>query len=351
MDLPDEKEKALNLALNRIEGEWDVELLRDLLVELELYDFGDIEVTGFDAEEIRSIIRGVSVRKEGLTDPDDVPEPPDEPVTRPGDIWLLGEHRVMCGDSRRLDDVSKLMNGKRAVLLATDPPYLVEYTGADRPDNSGKDWTDRYNEIEMGDAEAFFRDIFEVALTVLEDNAALYCWHSHKRTHLIQRIWEELGLLNHQQIIWMKPTATHCYSFYPWQHEPCMMGWKKGCKPRHDGDHSHTITSVWQLDWEGKARVVGNEHPTQKPVEIFAIPMRKHTFEGDICFEPFSGSGSQVIAGEQWGRVVYAMDISPVFVDVTVRRWQEFSGGDAVLEGDGRTYGEKEGEESYETRH
>ena len=335
VDLPEEKEKALNLALNKIEGEWDIPRLEDLLAEIETFDFADIEVTGFDADEIEAILRGDSNRKDGLTDPDDVPELPTEPITKPGDIWLLGEHRVMCGDSRDAEDVARLMDGKRATLFSTDPPYLVDYTGADRPDNSGKDWTDRYNEIAMGDAEAFFRDVFNIALNVTEDNAAWYVWHSHKRTGLIQGIWEELGILNHQQIIWHKPTATHCYSYYPWQHEPCMMGWKQGNKPRHDGDHSHDLTSVWELDWEGKSRIIGNEHPTQKPVGLFAIPMQKHTLKGEICFEPFCGSGSQVIAGEQMGRVVYAMDISPVFVDVAVKRWEEFLGKKAILESTG----------------
>ena len=113
-----------------------------------------------------------------------------------------------------------------------------------------------------------------------------------------------------------------------------MMGWKQGNKPRHDGDHSHDLTSVWEVDWEGKSRIVGNEHPTQKPVEIFAIPMQKHTLKGEICYEPFCGSGSQVIAGEQMGRVVYAMDISPIFVDVAVRRWEEFTGESKMLGSD-----------------
>jgi DNA modification methylase len=113
---------------------------------------------------------------------------------------------------------------------------------------------------------------------------------------------------------------------YPWQHEPCMMGWWQGFRPRHDGDYSHVLTSVWQLDWEGKSRVVGNEHPTQKPVELLVIPMRKHTLPGEVCYEPFCGSGSQIIAREQLSRVVYAIEIEPIFVDVTVRRWDEFSG-------------------------
>lgn len=339
VDLPEEKEKALNLALNKVQGEWDLPSLEDLLAEIKTFKFEDVEITGFGADEIEGILAGSATGKEGLTDPDDVPEPPEEPVTKRGDIWILGNHRLMCGDSRSSDDVAKLMAGKKAALFSTDPPYLVDYTGADRPDNSGKDWTDKYNEVEMGDAENFFRDVFKVAMSVLEDNAAWYVWHSHKRSGLIQRIWEELGILNHQQIVWVKPSATHCYSYYPWQHEPCMMGWKKGFKPRHDGDHSHVITSVWELDWEGKSRIVGNEHPTQKPVELFAIPMRKHTLSGGICYEPFCGSGSQIIAGEQYGRIVYAMDISPVFVDVAVKRWEQFSGGQVVRDMDGRNFG------------
>ena len=126
----------------------------------------------------------------------------------------------------------------------------------------------------------------------------------------------------------MKPTALHGFSFWPYRHEPCLMGWRKGHKPPHDGDNSHAFTTVWEVDWEGKARVVGNEHPTQKPVELFARPMRKHTQPGDICFEPFAGSGSQIIAAEKTGRRCYALEIEPVFVDVCRRRWAEFVEGE-----------------------
>jgi DNA modification methylase len=125
----------------------------------------------------------------------------------------------------------------------------------------------------------------------------------------------------------VKPTPVFGRVFWHFRHEPCMMGWVQGSKPAHDGDHSMEMNSVWELGWEGgKSRVTGNEHPTQKPVELFARPMRKHTKPGQVCYEPFSGSGSQLIAGEQEGRRVFAMEISPAFVDVAVRRWQRFTG-------------------------
>ena len=124
----------------------------------------------------------------------------------------------------------------------------------------------------------------------------------------------------------VKPTALHGFSFWPYQHEPCLMGWKKGHKPAHDGDNSHRTTTVWNVDWGGKARVIGNEHPTQKPVELFAIPIRKHTRPGDICLESFAGSGSQLIAAEQLDRVCYAVEIEPAFCDVVIERWKDLTG-------------------------
>ena len=325
VDLSEAKEKALNLALNKVQGAWDMPSLERLLAEVKTFEFDDVEITGFGVDEIERILAGSAARKIGFTEPDDVPEPPEEPITKRGDIWILGNHRLMCGDSRNPDDVAKLMAGKKASLFSTDPPYLVDYTGDGRP-IAGKDWTDKFKEIEIKDPEDFFRDVFSAAIPVLEDNAAWFVWRGFRKVGLLHRIWDELGILYHQDIVWVKPVSLISYCYYPWQHESCMMGWKKGFKPRHDGVRTDGISSVWQLDWEGKARVVGNEHPTQKPVELFAIPMRKHTLPGDICYEPFCGSGSQIIAGEQYGRVVYAMEISPVFVDVSIRRWQEFTG-------------------------
>ena len=268
---------------------------------------------------------------------DDPPEPLAHAVSRTGDLWVLGEHRLLCGDSTKAPDIDRLMAGERAALCATDPPYLVEYTGK-RVNDSGKDWSATYREIDVVDADGFFRGLFEGVLRVLAPHGAIYCWHAHKRQRLIASIWEQLGILDHQQIIWVKPSPVFGSVFWHFRHEPCMMGWLQGSKPAHDGGHEHD--SVWEVGWEGGLkRIVGNEHPTQKPVELFARPIRKHTSRGDLVYEPFCGSGSQVVAAEQLERRCCAMEIEPVFVDVAVRRWQALTGREALLE-DGTTWAE-----------
>ena len=296
-------------------------------------------VTGFDEVDLKNLLSDLTPT---TTAEDEPPAPLEAAVTRAGDIWLMGEHRLQCGDSTDPEQIARLMNGKKAALCATDPPYLVDYTG-ERPDHDGgskggKDWSATYNEVAIKDADGFFRSLFKCVLGAVQKNAAIYCWHAHKRCGAIQKVWEDLGILDHQQIIWVKPTTVFGRVFWPFQHEPCMMGWVQGNKPAHDGDN--TVSSVWNIDWEGKSRVVGNEYPTQKPLEIFARPMRRHTKAGDVCFEPFSGSGSQIIAAEQCGRACYANELSPVFVDVAVRRWQNLTGKDAVLEATGKTWRE-----------
>ncbi len=306
---------------------WDTDLLPKELLALEAVDF-DLSLLGFSEEELRKVMAGEP--EEGLTGADDVEEPPAEPMTVPGDLWVLGDpehgHRLLCGDSTNLADVQRVMNGQKAALVATDPPYLVDYTG-ERPNDSGKDWTDVYHEVDIRDADGFFRAVFTNLLTVIAPHTAIYCWHAHKRQALISKVWADLGILDHQQVVWVKPTPVFGRVFWHFRHEPCMMGWVQGSAPTHDGDQ--TINSVWEIDWEGKARIVGNEHPTQKPVEVFARPMRKHTLPGDICFEPFSGSGSQIIAAEQNHRRCYAIEIEPRFVDCAVQRWEKFTGKNA----------------------
>ena len=290
-----------------------------------------------DSPAIRKMLDEMSGNLAGTGLPENPPEDPGAQVERVdelkqkwgtarGQVWEIASstcpgksHRLMCGDSTNLADVEHLMSGRKAALFATDPPYLVDYTGDDRP-APGKDWSTVYHEVEIKDGEAFFRNTFTNALAVLQDNAAWYCWHASRRASLIERIWEELGLLVHQQIVWRKPRANITYSFYPWQHEPCWMGWKKGNKPDHDSDFSHAHTSVWDIDFDGKSIPVDNDHPTQKPVELFAIPIRKHTGPGDICLELFSGSGSHFVAAEQCGRLCYGMEIEPGFVAVALER-------------------------------
>ncbi len=337
LDLDDTQAAALSIALNRTAelAGWDDEGLARMLDQLRSEDA--LDGVGFDDADIDALLADLDIAEsQDLQDPGPPPAPV-APVSRLADIWHLDKHRLLCGDSTAPQDVSRVMNGDLASLVSTDPPYLVDYTG-ERPNNSGKDWSADYREIDITDADGFFRAVFTNVLSVLAPHAAIYCWHAHKRSGLIQSVWHDLGILDHQQIVWVKPTSVFGRVYWHFRHEPCVMGWRKGSQPEHDGGHDHD--SVWEIDWEGAQRIVGNEHPTQKPVEIFARPMRKHTKPGDVVFEPFSGSGSQLIAAEQLGRRCRAMEVSPAFVDVAVRRWQEATGKVAMLEGDGRTFDE-----------
>ncbi len=329
---------AFAIADNRTHefAEWDEPALAQLLEQLREEDA--LSGVGYPPEDIDDLLAQLEDPDEGSSIDDPGPqEPPDVPVTKPGNLWTLGDHRLLCGDATSQQDVARLMAQGKAALVATDPPYLVDYTG-ERPNDAGKDWTDRFREIDIKDPEGFFRSSFGNILEVLAPHAPIYCWHAHKRQPLLTEVWESLGIHTHQQIIWVKPTAAFGYSFWHYCHEPCLMGWRKGSMPVHDGDHEHD--SVWQVDWEGKQRVVGNEHPTQKPVELFLRPMRRHTRPGDICLEPFSGSGSQLIAAEQLKRRCYAMELEPAFVDVAIRRWQSATAKEAILDGDNHTFAE-----------
>ena len=330
---------AFSIADNRSHefASWDEAELAKLLQQLKAED--SLDGVGYSTEDLDALVQQLREQEEIDRDlADDGAEPPPAvAASKLGDLWCLGDHWLLCGDSTCLKDVHRVMAGEKAALVATDPPYLVDYTG-ERPNDSGKDWTDRYREIDIQDADGFFRAVFVNVLDVLGPKGALYCWHAHKRCGDIQRIWRELGILDHQQIVWVKPTPVFGRVFFHFQHEPCVMGWRQGSKPEHDGVHEHT--SVWTVDWDGKARVVGNEHPTEKPVELFVRPIKKHTKPGDVVFEPFSGSGSQIIAAERTGRRCRAIEISPPFVDVAIRRWQKATGQNATLDGDGRTFAE-----------
>lgn len=341
-------------------AEWDDEQLLANLRELQRED-GLIDAVGFNEFEIAEML---GAEEQSAAGSDDLPPEPTKASTKQGDLWILGNHRLLCGDSTNIAHVQVLMDGNRAALCATDPPYCIDYTG-ERPNGSGKDWTENYREIDIVDPNAFFQSVFTNVLAVLDRRSAIYCWHAAKRAGDIVRIWRELGILDHQQIVWVKPTPVFGRVYWHFRHEPCLMGWKQGDKPENPTSHEHDSVweidwnrtegdepvpakkgkrrkakpaddeqapertvhdSVWRVDWEGKSRIIGNEHPTQKPVEIFARPMRAHTRPGAICFEPFSGSGSQIIAAEMTGRRCFAMELSPVFVEVAVARWEAFTG-------------------------
>jgi DNA modification methylase len=334
-DLTPEAARMYRIADNQTAAiaQWDVDLLKLELTDLEALGV-DMSLLGFDGDELARYLQVEA--KQGLTDPNAIPDPPPEPVTKRGDLWLLGPpesgHRLLCGDSTNVDDVRRVMNGERAILFATDPPYLVDYDGTNHPGKSravakqkNKDWSNSYS-ITWDDADAnpdLYDNFVRVALAeAIEENAAWYCWHASRRQAMVEQVWEKHGAFVHQQIIWAKDRGILTRSWYLWGHEPCFFGWLKGHKPpRTSDDFPRTV-------WEIPTVKVGEktDHPTSKPVEVFAIPMRQHTAKGGLCYEPFAGSGSQIIAAEMLSRRCFAIEISEQYCDVCVRRWEEFTG-------------------------
>jgi ParB-like chromosome segregation protein Spo0J len=343
--LSDAQARALRLADNRLpeNAAWDEELLAAELARLQ-EDSYNLELLGFDDGELDRLLAdtengGGGADAEGE---DEVPEPPPVPVSQRGDLWVLGPHRLLCGDSTNATDVQRLMNGEKASLFATDPPYLVDYDGTNHPgaDKTGtknKDWGESYG-VTWDDADQgpdLYRGFIRAAIDhAIEPNAAWYCWHASRRQAMLEAVWVELGAFVHQQIIWVKNRAVLTRSFYLWKHEPCLMGWLKGNKPERVSEEY--LSSVWTIDTpSGEDRP---DHPTPKPLECFSIPMLQHVGRGGLCYEPFSGSGSQIMAGQATGRRVFAMEISPQYVDVAVRRWQTATGEAAVLEEGGDAF-------------
>jgi DNA modification methylase len=318
---------------------WDDAALSALLQELRAED--SLEGVGFSTDEIDELIAQVEAQIAGPREVDDQgPEdPPLKPTSRTGDLWILGDHRLLCGDSTKPEDIARVLAGDKPALLATDPPYCVDYTGNDRPIHdgkpSGKDWSHVYREVDIKDLGVFLDGVFSACLPHLREHAPVYVWHAHVQQPTVAAAFERHGLLLHQVIVWVKPCAVFGHSYFRWRHEPCAFGWVQGNKPEHG---TAQLDTVWECDWEGKQRVVGNEHPTQKPTRLFEIPMELHTRPREVVLEPFSGSGSQLIAAEKLSRRCRAVEISPSFVEVAIRRWQKATGKQAILESSGTAY-------------
>jgi len=224
--------------------------------------------------------------------------------------------------------------------------HHVNYTGNDRPIHdgkpSGKDWSHVYHEVEIADLGEFLDGTFHACLPHVTKNAGIYIWHAHVQQPVIAAAFERHGLLFHQVIVWVKPTATFGHCFYRWRHEPCAFGWRKGHMPTHG---MGKLDTIWEVDWEGKARIT-TFHPTSKPARLFEIPIEQHTRPGAVVLEPFTGSGSQVIAAERLGRRCRAMELEPAFVDGTIERWQKATGKTAVLDGTNKTFAQVREERS-----
>ena len=334
-----------NVALNKISGDWDPRKLAQLLDELVAIPGFDVELTGFDVPDVNALIAESlppsDVDGEDNFDVEAELEADRPLVTQPGDVIELRTldsdtrfrgHRLLCGDCTDPEQVRRIMRGERAKLFATDPPYLVNYDGTNHPGRSrlkeflkNKNWSDSYA-ITWDDAEAN-SDLYEKFIRVAIDeaiavNAAWYCWHASRRQSMLEAQWEKFGAFVHQQIIWVKDRPILTRSWYTWQHEPCFFGWVRPHKPtRHSSDYP---SSIWHIPTVRIGQVT--EHPTSKPLEVFRIPLQQHTRAGELCYEPFAGSGSQIIAAEQLGRRCNALEISPRYCDVIVRRFIAYVG-------------------------
>lgn len=302
-----------------IAGEFTDEL-QGLLKEIEGVD-GDL----FASLELDKLLEEAGTR--GFDDPDEGPgEGEIETVTQPGDLWELGDHRLLCGSSRVVGDVRRLMGGKRAVLYATDPPYLVDYDGSNHLNGPNGTHDVKWDDAEQG--PELYEEAFAAAIgEALLDTAAWYCWHASRRQAMLEGVWGKLGVLVHQQIIWTKDHPVLGRGRYLWGHEPCFFGWRKGHEPPVVTRERHS--TVWYV--EGVRTSLTKLHPTSKPAELFALPMRQHTEPGEVCYESFGGSGSQMIAAQMTGRRCFTMEISPRYCDVIVARWCKFAGRRRVL--------------------
>jgi len=311
--------------------------LYEFLQDMDEPDLSTLDLPDFDWEGFEEGFLSSDPGQEPQGE-DDVPEPPKTAITKPGDLWLLGEHRLLCGDATKAEDVERLMNGGRAGLMNTDPPYGIGYDNKAIHPNSGPvagtiandDLTDRK-------LQDFLEQVFKVATAkVLQDNAAWYLWHAHLTQGFFAAAAAAAAadVILHRQIIWVKPILVFGRGQYHQRHEPCFMGWVRGNSPPDYGlgNGERTQTTVWEIASVTQAERKEFDHSTPKPVELFAIPIVKHLKKAELCYEPFAGSGPQFIAAEKLNRKCYGLEIEPKYCDVIVERWENFTGGKAKRE-------------------
>ena len=320
LELDGEDQRARRLAYldNRAAQlglDWDTD---QILADLE----AGVDLSGlWDDTELDELLKRVA-GTEGLTDPDDVPEVPEEATTQPGDLWLLGEHRLLCGDATVATDVERLLGGGVPLLMVTDPPYGVQYDPAWRARLGVNLNTGKLGKV-ANDDRADWRDAW-----ALFPGAVAYVWHDALHAAEVQTSLEVSGFEMRSQIIWAKDRFALSRGHYHWQHEPCWYAVRKGGKGYWAGDRSQT--TLWRIPAREDA---GHGHGTQKPVECMRRPIENNSSPGQLVYDPFLGSGTTLIAAEQTGRVCYGTELSPRYCDVIVRRWEEFTGKKAVLDG------------------
>lgn len=328
------QKKAYVIADNKLaeNAGWDTGMLSVELGELDTDGF-DLSLIGFDEDALAGLLAD---KTEGLTDPDEVPEAPEEPATVLGDLWVLGNHRLLCGDSTSADDVEKVLNGVKPHLMVTDPPYGVDYSPEWRKALGQEGILERRSQggavgKVMNDDRADWADAWS-----LFPGDVVYAWSAPGALqNTAAAALERSGFEIRTQIIWAKSSFVIGRGHYHYQHEPCWYAVKKGKKGYWNGDR--TQSTVWSINRPSK-----NEtgHSTQKPVECMRRPIVNNSSVGQAVYEPFSGSGTTIIAAEMESRACYAIELNPAYVDVAIKRWQDFTGADAVMEATGQSYNE-----------
>ena len=333
--MDEEKEKALNIALNKISGDWDKDKLALLIADLQGADF-DVSLTGFEHAVNDGQFK--DTLKDGVKDDDfnvgaELAQPT---MTKPGDVWTLGRHRLICGDSTKAETYDLLMGGTKANLVITDPPYNVNYEGS-----AGKIKNDN-----MAD-EAFYNfllDAYTQMHSAMADDASIYVFHADTEGLNFRRAFADAGFYLSGCCIWKKQSLVLGRSPYQWQHEPCLYGWKKNGK--HQWYTGRKETTIWEFDKPKK----NGDHPTMKPIPLLAYPIMNSSMSNSVVLDPFGGSGSTLIACEQTDRICYTVELDEKFCDVIVKRYIEQVGGSdgVTVQRDGLTYKYSEVEVQHE---
>jgi site-specific DNA-methyltransferase (adenine-specific) len=312
VDIDKTREKALNIALNKITGEWDEQMLADLLTDLKEADY-DLDYTGFEAPEVEQLFSNIYDKKVKEDDFDVDKELQQPCFSQLGDLWCLGKHRVICGDSTGEEIYTRLMDGQLANLVLTDPPYNV-----DVEETAGKIMNDN-----MGDQEFynFLLSAYRCMHANLADDGSIYVWHADTEGINFRTAFKDAGFYLSGCCIWVKNALVLGRSPYQWRHEPCLFGWKQKGKHQWYGDRKQT--TVWEYDKPRSSK----DHPTMKPVQLMSYPIKNSTMTNGIVLDPFLGSGSTLIACCETDRVCRGIELDPKFVDCIVKRYIEWAGG------------------------
>jgi len=321
------KEKALNVALNKISGEWDFEALAKLLDDLKEEDY-NVELTGFDMKEAEKLWDEYMPKDE---QDEEIPAPPEDPVIKTGDIILISKHRVICGDATKLEDIEKLMDGKKSKLIVIDAPYGVSYVGKTEDaltiQNDSMDDEEFYN---------FLLKAHKTLYDIADDGCSLYSFHADSKGHIFRNAFIDSGFKLAQCCIWVKNTFVMGRQDYHWQHEPCLVGWKP--TGTHYWNNDRKQSTVWNFDKPQR----NCEHPTMKPLPLIEYIIKNASKYGDIVVDTFLGSGTTLLAADKSDRICYGSELDPKYCQVIIERWINYkdgiNGDNVVIERDGKQY-------------